>query len=202
MRNTLLLILFFTSYITFAQNQIDNKATDTQKNKGYFNITKIGYITNYNLKRDLFIEGVGGIYSELESERSHAWSLQTVNGYFLSPNFSLGVAIGLDGYHNPNFNTLPVLLDVRAYLSKKKNSVYSFLNIGPSLRLGGENSALRKGMVFNIGVGYKYKVGKKLFLVSDIGFSHKTISLTEEWISTSDDTVKANGIGFSIGIMF
>ncbi len=200
MKKTLLLILLFTSYITFTQNQIDNKVTDPKKNKGYFNITKIGYITNYKLKRDIFIEGADGIYSELESERSHAWSLQTINGYFLSPNFSLGVVIGFDSY--PHFSTLPVLLDVRAYLSKKKNSVYSFLNIGPSLRLGGENSALRKGMVFNIGIGYKYKVGKKLFLVSDIGFYHKTISLTEEWISTSDDTIKDNGIGFSIGIMF
>ena len=200
MKKILLPFLLLTSLITLAQNDSDNK--DLYKNKGYFNITKIGYIAVTDLKQELFIEGEGNISSDLDANKSHAWSLQTINGYFLSPNFSLGIAIGLDGYHNPNFNTLPVLLDARAYFSDEENSFYSFLDIGPSLRIGGENSELRKGMVFNLGVGYKFKVTKNLFLISDLSYSHKTISLTDEGIKKSDNIIKANGIGLNLGVIF
>jgi len=161
MKKSILPILLFITFLSFAQNDSDNR--DVNKNKGFFNITKIGYITNTSVKQELFIEGEGNIFSELENNKSHAWSLQTINGYFISPFFSLGISVGLDGYHNPNFNTLPVLLDIRTYMSDEEDSFYAFLDIGPSLRIGGENSELRKGMVFNIGLGYKFKVSKKYF---------------------------------------
>ena len=200
MKKIILSLLLLSSFFSFAQT--DSKTKDLNKNKGFFNITKIGFIAITNLKQDVFIEGEGGFYSELDTNKSHAWSLQTINGYFISPKFSLGIAVGLDGYHNPNFNTLPVLLDIRTYMSDEENSLYAFLDIGPSLRIGGENSQLRKGMVFNIGIGYKFKVGKKLFLISDLSYSHKTISLTDEWIDKSDFVIKANGIGLNLGIIF
>ncbi|MFK7833114.1 MAG: hypothetical protein AB8B52_07550 [Winogradskyella sp.] len=195
MRKLVVSYLLFIHLFGFAQNESD-------KNEGFFNITKIGYISNTKLKQEVFIEGEGSFFSDLPSENSDAWSLQTINGYFISPTFSLGIAIGLDGYNNPNFNTLPVLLDIRAYVSDDEDAFYTFLNIGPSLRIGGENSKLRKGMVFNIGMGYKFKVANNLCLVSDLSFAHKTISLTEEWIGTSDFVIRANGVGLSLGVLF
>ncbi len=200
MKKFILPILLLTTLLNFAQTDSDNR--DVNKNEGFFNITKIGYITNTSVKQELFIEGEGNIFSELDNSESHAWSLQTINGYFISPYFSLGIAIGLDGYHNPNFNTLPVLLDIRTYMSDEEDSFYAFLGIGPSLRIGGENSQLRKGMVFNFGVGYKFKVAEKLFLISDLSYSHKTVSLTGEGIGTSDNIIKANGVGLNLGIIF
>lgn len=200
MKKYTVIYLLLTTFSTFGQDSSNDK--DANKNQGYFNITKIGYITVNELKQDLFILGEGNVFSELDTNKSQAWSLQTINGYFISPNFSIGLAIGLDGYHNPNFNTLPVLLDIRTYLSDDENSFYSFLDIGPSLRIGGENSELRKGMVFNIGLGYKFKIAERLFLVSDLSYAHKTISLTEEWIDKSDLIIKANGIGLNLGIIF
>jgi hypothetical protein len=200
MKKIILPILLLTTLFSFAQTDSDNR--DVNKNKGFFNITKIGYITNTSVKQELFIEGEGNIFSELDNSKSHAWSLQTINGYFISPYFSLGIAIGLDGYHNPNFNTLPVMLDIRTYMSDEEDSFYAFLDIGPSLRIGGENSELRKGMAFNIGVGYKFKVAEKLFLISDLSYSHKTVSLTDEGIGTSDNIIKVNGVGLNLGIIF
>ncbi|WP_340154728.1 hypothetical protein [uncultured Winogradskyella sp.] len=200
MKNYILPILLLTSILSFAQNNSENK--DFNKNEGYFNITKIGYIKVNELRQEVHIPGEGTFFSEPDTDNSHAWSLQTINGYFISPYFSLGIAVGLDGYHNPNFNTLPVLLDIRTYLTDEEDSFYAFLDIGPSLRIGGENSELRKGMVFNIGAGYKFKVAENLFLISDISYSHKTISLTDEWIGTSDSTIKANGVGLNLGIIF
>lgn len=126
--------------------------------------------------------------------------MQTVNGYFISPYLSLGIAIGLDS--DNNFTTLPVMLDIRAYMSDKADSFYAFLDIGPTLKIGGKNSELRKGLAFNIGLGYKFKISEKLFLISDLSYSHKNVSLTNEDIGTSDNIIKANGIGLNIGIIF
>jgi hypothetical protein len=194
----ILLILLLTTFLSFAQNDFDKG--DVNKNEGFFNITKIGYIANTSVKQELFIEGEGNIFSELDNSESHAWSIQTINGYFISPYFSLGIAIGNDSYNN--FNTLPLLLDIRTYMSDEEDSFYAFLDIGPSLRIGGENSELRKGMVFNIGVGYKFKIAEKLFLISDLSYCHKTVSLTDEGIGTSDNIIKANGVGLNLGIIF
>ena len=57
-------------------------------------------------------------------------------------------------------------------------------------------------MAFNIGLGYKFKISEKLFLISDLSYSHKNVSLTNEDIGTSDNIIKANGIGLNIGIIF
>lgn len=200
MKRKFLLILLFTSFLSFSQTDSDNR--DANKNKGFFNITKIGYINVTELRQEVFIPGEGNFFSEPDAANSNAWSLQTINGYFISPYFSLGIAVGLDGYHNPNFNTLPIMLDIRTYMSDEEDSFYAFLDIGPSLRIGGENSELRKGMAFNIGVGYKFKVAEKLFLISDLSYSHKTMSLTDEGIGTSDNIIKANGVGLNLGIIF
>ncbi|WP_281847197.1 hypothetical protein [Olleya namhaensis] len=198
MKKIILPILLLTTILSFAQNDSGNG--DVNKNEGFFNITKIGYVTNTSVKQELFIEGEGNIFSELNNSESHAWSLQTINGYFISPYFSLGIAIGLDS--DNNFTTLPVMLDIRTYMSDEEDSFYAFLDIGPTLRIGGENSELRKGMAFNIGVGYKFKVAEKLFLISDLTYSHKTVSLTNEGIGTSDNIIKANGVGLNLGIIF
>ena len=48
----------------------------------------------------------------------------------------------------------------------------------------------------------KFFFTKKLFLISDLSYSHKTISLTDEWIDKSDFVIKANGIGLNLGIIF
>jgi len=201
MKKLLLFSFFIISFYSFGQTE--NKISkDEYKNNGFFNITKFGYIGVTELKQELFIEGEGNVFSDLDTGKAHAWSLQTINGYFLSPSFSLGIGVGLDGYHNPDFNTLPVVLDTRFYFSDATDSFYTFLNIGPSVRIGGENSKFRKGMVFNIGAGYKFKVANNLFLVSDIYYSHKTVSFTDEWIGTSDNIIKANGFGLSLGVIF
>lgn len=190
-------LLFIFFQIVHAQEFQNN---DSNKNKGYFNISKVGFINITNSKQETFVRGEGGFYSDLDTTNSYAWSLQTINGYFISPHFSVGIGLGLDGYHNPNINTLPLFIDARGYLSENKNSAYSFIDVGPTIRLG-DGSSFRKGMMLNFGLGYKFSIGHKLFLVSDVFYSHKTVSLTDEWIKTSDNVIKSNGVGLSIGII-
>jgi len=198
---TTFLILFISNVFAQVVNET-TKTKDEYRNKGYFNITKIGYVAIHNLKREIFIPGEGNFYSEPDASDAYAWSLQTINGYFISPFFSLGIGVGLDGYHKPTYNTLPVFIDLRAYLSDEEDSFYAFLDIGPTLRIDGDNSQLRKGILFNIGLGCKYNISNGLYLISDLFFSHKTVSLTDEGIKTSNDIIRANGIGLSLGIIF
>ncbi|PWK20323.1 hypothetical protein [Xanthomarina spongicola] len=197
-----LYLLLFLSFYSFSQNEPENPKKDVDKNKGYFNITKVSFSVITKLKKDIFIEGEGGFFSDLDTGGAHAWGIQTINGYFISPHFSLGIGIGLDGYHEPDFNTLPVVLDIRTYISDDENSIYVYLDVGPNIRLGGDSSEFRKGMALNLGFGYKFNVGENLFLVSDIFYSHKTVSLTNEGIRTSDYVIKANGTGLSLGFIF
>jgi len=203
MKKITYILLFITLY-SFGQKEHKQKIKyiDSDKNEGYFNITKFSYIKVNSLKQDFFIEGEGGKFRELESDNANAWSLQTINGYFLTPSFSLGLGIGLDGHHNPNYNTLPIFLDIRAYFSEEGNSVYSYLDIGPTIRLGKDNSQFRKGVLFNLGIGYKFNFFNNTFLVSDIFYSHKTVSMTSEGIGKSDNTIKSNGVGLSLGVIF
>jgi len=65
----------------------------------------------------------------------------------------LVIGIWLGGHHNPDFNTLPKFLDARVYLADDEDSLYTFLDIGSTVRIGGENSTLRKGVLFNFGIG-------------------------------------------------
>lgn len=203
MKKSIYLILLISFY-SFSQGTTNQNisSSDTNKNEGYFNITKLSYLTTTSLKQELFIEGEGNFFGDLETGGAHAWSIQTINGYFISPSISLGLGIGLDGHHKPNFSTLPIFLDARAYFSDEGNSVYSYIDIGPTLKFGGDNSEFRKGVLFNFGIGYKFNVANNLFLVSDLFYSHKTVSLTDEGISTSDNIIKSNSIGLSIGVLF
>ena len=200
-KNLITTVLSLTlSALLFSQESDSNK--DQNKNEGFFNITKASYSSTTNSKFELFIPGEGNIFGDLDTDGAHAWSFHTINGIFISPSFSVGIGLGLENHDNPNFNILPLFLDVRAYLSDSVESFYSFLDVGPTIRLGGDNSDLRKGVIFNLGIGYKFTISDNLFLVSDVFYSHKTISLTDEGIGTSDDIVKVNGFGLSLGVIF
>jgi len=151
MKKITYILLFITLY-SFGQKEHKQKIKyiDSDKNEGYFNITKFSYIKVNSLKQDFFIEGEGGKFRELE----------------------------------------------------EGNSVYSYLDIGPTIRLGKDNSQFRKGVLFNLGIGYKFNFFNNTFLVSDIFYSHKTVSMTSEGIGKSDNTIKSNGVGLSLGVIF
>lgn len=175
---------------------------DVYKNKGFFNITKLSYSVTTKIRQELFIPDEGNIFRDVDPDGSNAWSLHTINGFFISPTLSVGLGVGLENHDNPNFNVLPIFLDARAYLTDDAQSLYTFLDVGPTIRLGGDESGLNKGVIFNFGIGYKFQLAETLFIVSDAFYSHKTVSLTDEGIGTSDDIVKVNGFGISLGAIF
>lgn len=184
---------------SFSQNKQENNV-DEYRNKGYFNITRFSYIKVNEAKLETFSTTNGIVVTELPINKATAYSLQTINGYFFSPYFSAGIGIGLDGYSNPNFNTLPIFLDLRTYFNDGKSSPYLYTNYGTLVKIeGGKNN----GAIFNIGVGFKFPLNKNRFImVTDISYSYKTISNDGLSIRRSESWTQIKGTMLSLGILF
>lgn len=172
---------------------------DEYRNKGFFNITRFSYILVDNVKQDVFVPGTGNFSYDLPSNKAGAYSLQTINGYFFNPYLSAGIGVGLDGYHDPNINTFPLFAEVRAYLKDGSNSPFAYMDYGGLIKI---SDNFKKGNMFNIGAGYKIFVSDRIALMPEISYSVKNISLTDEKVKTSDDTVNITGIQFGIGVIF
>lgn len=199
------LLFSFFLFPFFLQAQeiedIDKVTDDPMHNKGFFNLTKISYTKITGLEQEVALVGGGDVTNDLETSGTHAFALQTINGYFLSPYISLGVGVGLEGFISPTLNTFPVYADLRAYLENDFSSPFIFVNYGTLLKAGDE---FKKGNMFAVGAGYKFAVGKekRTALVTDLSFSGRNISRTDDALKDSDDKLAIRGISLSVGVIF
>lgn len=176
--------------------EVKEVAKDEMHNKCFFNLTKISYTKVNNLEQD-----TGGLTTDLETSGTYSFALQTINGYFLSPYISLGLGAGLEGFISPTLNTFPVFADLRVYLENDYSSPFIFVDYGTLLKLGDE---FKKGNMFAVGAGYKFFVGKekKAALVTDLSFSGRNISRTDESLKDSDNKLAIRGITLGVGVIF
>jgi hypothetical protein len=196
----LIIPILLISFFAFSQNDRE-KEIDENRNSGFFNITKFSYINIGKAELETFSEIYGVVVNDLPIDNASAFSLQTINGYFFSPYFSAGLGIGLDGYSNPNINTMPLFIDLRLYLSDQLSSMYLYTDFGTLI--GIENGP-KRGRMFNIGAGYKLALNKKkrITVVTDLGYSLKQVSNDRQPIRTSDNKILINGLILSLGIIF
>lgn len=130
-----------------------------KKNKGVFNITEIGYLPGTgNIKYDG--------YSVANDARTYR--LRSIFGYFINPHLSLGIGIGLDGYHEPDHNTMPLFLECRGYLKDQRNTFYGFADVGKALNA---NETFTPGLFLNAGVGYKFFLTKRWCINTSLGYN-------------------------------
>ena len=190
------IIFFLFTLNSFSQNE---KSVDEYRNKGYFNITRFSYINVNEAKLETFNPTDGVVVTDLPINKANAYSLQTINGYFFSPYFSIGLGIGLDGYSNPNFNTLPAFLDLRFYFDDSISSTYLYIDYGSLIKV---ESGKSNGTIANIGIGYKLPLNKKRFvIVADLSYSYKTISNDGLSIRKSESWVQIKGVMLGFGII-
>jgi hypothetical protein len=151
-----------------------------QKNQGIFNVTEAGYLP-----------GVGNISRDgaLEVNESQTYRIRTVFGYFVSPRFSVGLGAGLDGYNNPDYNTLPVFVDVRGYLYDSRNTPYVFLDLGKSLK---PDDTFEQGLYLNLGAGYKFFISDYLCMEASVGYNYQRMKPEMLYVDESFD------IGFNL----
>jgi hypothetical protein len=192
------LLIFFTICIIAQEDtELD---IDQYRNKGYFNITKLGYINVSEASLETFAVGEGVVLTELPSDNANAFSFHTINGYFFNPYLSAGIGVGLDGYNNPRYNTLPIYIDIRGYLTDGLGSPYVYLNYGTLIKI---QNGPQNGNMFNIGLGYKVPLNEDRFIiVGDIGYSYKAVSNDGKSINDSESYTMLRGLVLSLGVMF
>jgi hypothetical protein len=149
-------ILYMVCLTGIAEAQV---VVPSKKNKnwGVFNITQIGYN-----------RGVGKIKGDnyVFLNRGSVFRLRTTFGYFLKPTVSLGLGFGLDGYHNPGYNTAPLVADVRYYLNPTGNSLFFSGNLGYSLKLA---EPFAQGIYTSANMGFRSILGKQTHLLLSAG---------------------------------
>lgn len=192
---TFICFFIFEAY-SFSQNVFQDEAI--KNNVGFFNITQFRYVKNFSIRSENLVPGIGIVERNLNADKSRAFGLQTINGFFISPTFSLGVGIGLDGYRFPVDNTSPIFIDVRHYIKNKIKRVYLFGDVG---FLASWNEQFRKGYLLRFGIGYKYHFTRNTAFIFDINYEQKNASRTSESFGSSSNRISYKGISFNIGIM-
>lgn len=189
-----LTIIFICCFqLAFSQNE-----GSPTNNKGVFNITELGY--NRGLGHINYSDGIK------VKNSGYVGRFRTIFGYFVNPKFSLGIGAGLDGYHNPSYNTFPLLVDARYYFKIGDLSPFINVDIGYSLKLG---APFEEGIYSGVGVGYKFLQDKKINLLINTGIDFhqikdaRLIAINYPYqYETIRSTVVLTSIFFKFGILF
>jgi hypothetical protein len=116
--------------------------------------------------------------------------VQTINGFYYK-TFSAGLGIGLDYYWE---RTIPVFIDLRKDIFNKKQTPFVYADLAtnlPWVKTKEENwwytSEYDDGIYFDVGIGYKLPVNKKLFVNMSFGYTQKSIEEMRKNKTVIDD---------------
>lgn len=167
----------------------------TKQEKGYFNLTELGLSFGnnsfeYQISPNKYGGGTDGAYSI---------SLRNINGLFLTHKIALGIGVGLENYtHNDNStnynNLFQLFIDTRYYFKNKANTFFAYGDVGTSAKIADNFS---KGTMFNLGIGYKFKVAKKTAMIGSFGYNDQTIN-RETFVTKN----RYYGVAFHAGLLF
>ena len=185
----IILILFVIFYFQKVQSQ-----EITKQEKGYFNITELGYFMVNNA-----YEGQTSPSSfKVVYDGAYGLSLRNINGLFITNKIALGLGVGLENYthksdrHNWD-NTFQIFLDARYYFKNDENNFFAYGDLGSSVAI---SDNIAKGPMFNLGIGYKVKSSEKTALIGSIGFIDQAIK--EEMPVLRN---RYYGIAFKVGLL-
>lgn len=166
----------------------------TKQEKGYFNVTELGlYYGNNSLQ----IDNASGGYNSY-NDGAYALSLRTINGVFITDKVSLGIGVGLENYtlteSNTNSNLFQLFGDARYYFKNEASTFFAYGQLGPSLAI---SDRFEKGTMYNLGIGYKFKVSDKTAMNGSFGF-------IDQYIKTNPNLRQNRyyGIALKVGVMF
>jgi hypothetical protein len=129
------------------------------------------------------IQDKGDLFSLNRSNSNgnmHVVDLRAMAGYNISVPFSIGVGLGLAGYHSPNFNTMPIFLDLRYNLPLQHQQFFIYTDIAFPLSV---NSDVNSLFMNDFGIGCKIAV-KKINFVPSVGYNF--ITYKPEWGTISE----------------
>ncbi|MBO9619668.1 MAG: hypothetical protein J7539_11600 [Niabella sp.] len=177
LRSSLLSAALLCTTLGFAQFK-------TKQEKGYFNITNpVEIQIMSSLDSVAMKNGMARIKSGFE--------VNTINGYFINPSFSVGLGVGLQFsnysfYPNPGVTSgyikksgpgivlLPLFADFRYYPKNAISAPMFILDAGyaPVLKMANKDDQqyLNGGALFKIGAGYKFYLSDFLSFVPSLNF--------------------------------
>ncbi len=106
------------------------------------------------------------------------FGIQVINGVHFKTWYA-GIGAGIDYYY---FRSVPVFIDVRKDLLKRQAAPFVYLDFGSNIpwkKKEEDNpvfSTYKPGIYYDLGIGYKTPVSKKLFLTMSAGFSEKRMN--------------------------
>lgn len=153
-----------------------------EKNFKYRGDVNYGYmmgISNYNL---LTGEPNGGTITVNEEIFGH--SLRTQHGLVYKDKLFMGLGIGLENYTYKessfaSFNALPLFFNTKFYFSKKRNTFYTGISVGHTIRIKGGGSVPGEwngGIMINPEIGFKFKISRALDIMMSLNYVHQNIS--------------------------
>lgn len=186
-----LLILAFSIFTLKGDAQ-----TITKQEKGYFNLTEFTVFTGNNLYE---FQVKPNSYSSV-SDGAYAFSLRNINGYFLTNKISVGLGLGLENYtHSDNYfennNLFLIFLDARYYFKNSANTFFAYGDIGSSVKIADN---IDKGPMYNLGIGYKFKIAEKMALTAGLGYADQSIKHTNDNVNRD----RYYGFAFKAGVLF
>ena len=127
--------------------------------KGYFNRTKFGLQpgVDYGERPPSFEQG-GSLIS-------------TINGFLLTPKLGLGLGVGYSAYNHPGVKAIPVFANVDYYFLNKRSTPYAVGSLGYGFVT---NNVLVGGLVGELGVGWRFKSGKKIHLGPELAYRYQS----------------------------
>lgn len=88
-----------------------------------------------------------------------------------------------------------LFLDARYYFKNSANTFFAYGDIGSSVKIADN---FEKGPMYNLGIGYKFKVGEKIALTTGLGYADQSIKHDDESIMKD----RYYGFALKAGILF
>ena len=186
MKKIIVIIITLTCIYSLTRGQGINK-----QEKGFFNITEAGLFFGGNDRR---IQIAPTTFVSTFNDVS-VRSLRNITGVFLTNRISLGLGIGLDGIqvkNGPFYNTFVLFADSRYYFKNDYKSWFVYGDIGNAVAI---DKGFEKGLMFNIGGGYKFMVSSHTAVNASLGYNEQKI------ITTPNDKQRIPTIALKIGLM-
>lgn len=185
-----------------ALGQLPGQSSFPDSEKRFFFITEIGYLS-----------GTGNVNIDniKDSNDGFGARLKFIAGHRINDHFSAGVGLGLDGYHEPTYNTFPIFMDFRSYLKDTKTTPFAFLDLGYAV---GITDKFETGLLTHIGIGQKLYLGffgKKAYFLPSVGFNLQKIKRERQVIvggqfppqlETIEDNITVKSFSINLGVEF
>jgi hypothetical protein len=192
------IITILSIIIGFGANVVTAQDIPSYKNKGYFSV-EFSYgsgIGQINLKELAFKTPYDG----------YAIRTRIQSGIFLSEQFSLGLGIGLDGYHEFPANTAPAFFEGKYFLKGTPKSFFVSSNFGYAVPL---SSNFERGFLAGLAIGKRIPINRKTWMPS-IGINAQQITDFSYFVydpsSSSfvffEDNIWIKTVSFNVSLVF